>query len=71
MLKSETQNLTFAIILGYTQKKLSKFHLSKSYDTPILNYRLNILKLLTCITAKKIANEESDAHSPAEILPIF
>jgi|GEM_PF-6466167 len=71
MLKSEAQNLTFAIILGYTQKKFSKFHLTKSYDSPILNYCLNILTLLTCITAKKIANEESNTQSPAEIFPNF
>ena len=38
MLKSEAQNLTFAIISGYTQKKFSKRHLTKSYDSPILNY---------------------------------
>ena len=71
MFKSEAQNLTFAIISGYTQKKFSKFHLTKSYDSPILNYRLNILTLLTCITAKKIANEESNAQPPAEIFPNF
>ncbi len=71
MLKSEAQNLTVCHNLVLHTKKFSKFHLTKSYDSPILNYCLNILILLTCITAKKIAKEESNAQLPAEIFPNF
>jgi hypothetical protein len=37
MFKSETQNLTFAIISEHDTKKLSKFHITMDYDAPILN----------------------------------
>ena len=73
-LKANAQNLRFAIISGYTQKKF----LRASPNIELLTHNfdrnpsvLNILTSLTCITAKKIANEESNAQPSAEMFPNF